>query len=142
MEVTFDNIDLSKLDLVAEALLPMLSVKTAVLIHGEMGAGKTTFVQALLQHMGIQETKGSPTFAIIEAYDSDAFQKIYHIDAYRLNSDEEAASVGLDELFEENALFLIEWPEKISKFLPDRCIHLEIQPIDAFNRTFTLTHDN
>ena len=142
MEAKFEHIDLGNLDLVSQAVLPLLRTKTALLIHGEMGAGKTTFVQSFLRYIGIQETKGSPTFAIVEDYDSEKLGRIYHIDAYRLRSDGDAASVGLDELFEENALFLVEWPEKISKFLPDRCIHLEIQPIDAFNRTFTLTHDN
>ncbi|MEX2013562.1 MAG: tRNA (adenosine(37)-N6)-threonylcarbamoyltransferase complex ATPase subunit type 1 TsaE [Parcubacteria group bacterium] len=94
---------------------------TVVGLQGELGAGKTHFVKALGQMMGINERIVSPTFVIIKSYDMDwrGFKKLIHIDAYRLEKESELLNLGWNKLVEnpEN-LILIEWPERVENILP------------------------
>lgn len=111
-------------------------------LHGEMGAGKTTLVIALLKKMGVNDPEGSPTYSLINEYTLDKGIKIYHIDAFRINSIEEGYELGLDELFEENAFFFVEWAEKITNFLPERSVKLSITSNASNTRTYSITHDH
>lgn len=138
----FENIDLNGIHQVLNEISSLLQPGIAVLVQGEMGSGKTTFIQELLKNLGISNPEGSPTYAIIQSYSSKKFGTIYHIDPYRIQSKSEAYELGLDELFEENALFLVEWPEIISTFLPERFIKLEIETNSPNCRNFILSYDN
>jgi tRNA threonylcarbamoyladenosine biosynthesis protein TsaE len=102
-------------------------------IHGEMGAGKTTFIHALCENFGVTSAIGSPTYSIINEYDSNA-GPIYHMDWYRLKDEEEALQAGGEDCILSGNLCLIEWPEKAISLLPDDCFHVTIVVLDEETR--------
>ena len=103
-------------------------------IHGEMGAGKTTFIHALCEYLGVTSAIGSPTYSIINEYKSEKAGEIYHMDWYRLKDEEEALQAGVEDcLFSGNFCF-VEWPERASALLPDDCLHLTLTIIDKETR--------
>jgi tRNA threonylcarbamoyladenosine biosynthesis protein TsaE len=95
---------------------------------GDLGAGKTTLVQAICRGLGAAVPATSPTYALVHHYDSPA-GPVYHVDCYRLQSSKEARDLGLDEILSQRAILLIEWPEKAGHMMP---------PLDRY---FHLTHD-
>ena len=107
---------LPQLDTVASELAPLLD--GVVLLIGEMGAGKTTLIKALCHALGVTDEVSSPTFALVNEYLDGKSNPVYHFDLYRLENEEEALDFGVDEYLDSGALCLVEWPEKISKFLP------------------------
>jgi tRNA threonylcarbamoyladenosine biosynthesis protein TsaE len=92
--------------------------------HAEMGTGKTTFINSLLNAMGIEETEGSPTYSLVNVYQSPMFGKVYHMDVYRLKSEEEAMDFGVEEMLYGGGICFIEWPEKIEGLLPENTVHI------------------
>lgn len=80
--------------------------------QAEMGSGKTTFIQALLNCMGIEDPDGSPTYSLVNSYESPMYGKIYHFDLYRIESEEEAYDIGIEEMLYGDGMCFIEWPEK------------------------------
>ena len=93
---------------------------------GNLGAGKTTFVRGLIQELGFDEFVKSPTFTIVESYESDNL-KVFHFDLYRIEDDKELQAIGVEDyLTEENAITLVEWPEKSKRYFnnPDYVIEL------------------
>ena len=112
-------------------------------IIGPNGAGKTTFVQVLLKSLGISEPDGSPTYAIVHEYRLSNGPDIYHLDCYRIENERDLAQLGLDELFEQNAFFFVEWPQKIEKILPDNAkwLYIRCAP-ESELREIVLTYDN
>ncbi|MDA9705089.1 tRNA (adenosine(37)-N6)-threonylcarbamoyltransferase complex ATPase subunit type 1 TsaE [SAR86 cluster bacterium] len=102
--------------------------KNSLLINliGNLGAGKTTFVRGLIQELGFDEFVKSPTFTIVESYESDNL-KVFHFDLYRIEDDRELQAIGVEDyLTEENAITLVEWPEKSKRYFnnPDYIIDL------------------
>lgn len=142
MEKGRNEYSLATLPILIERLHEMLKETKVLELHGEMGAGKTTLVIELLKKMGVQDPEGSPTYSLINEYLLENGSKIYHIDAFRINSTEEAYELGLDELFEENAFFFVEWAEKIINFLPECRITLTISTNASLTRTYSITHDH
>lgn len=107
-------------------LAMMLSQGDVVCLQGDLGAGKTHFTKGLANHFGVRpEHVSSPTYALVQEYMGSEVT-IYHIDAYRLNSIEEALGIGLDEILNGNAIYIVEWPERISRLLPVEYWHVEI----------------
>ena len=98
-----------------------------IALHGEMGAGKTTFVHAVCDQLGVQNAVGSPTFSIINEYTTGAGKTIYHLDLYRLKSAEEAINAGVEDCFYSGNLCLVEWPEIAPSIFPDNTLHAHIQ---------------
>ncbi len=94
--------------------------------HGEMGAGKTTFIKNLCRFLQVSSTVASPTYSIINEYQSRLVATIYHMDWYRLSNEEEAMLAGVEETLESGHLCLVEWPEKAAGLLPDETVHLYI----------------
>ena len=102
--------------------------KNSLLINliGNLGAGKTTFIRGLIQELGFDEFVKSPTFTIVESYESDNL-KVFHFDLYRIEDDKELQAIGVEDyLTEENAITLVEWPEKSKRYFnnPDYIIEL------------------
>ena len=96
-------------------------------LHGEMGAGKTTFVHALCDELGVQNAVSSPTFSIINEYTTAAGKTIYHLDLYRLKSVQEAIDVGVEDCFYSGNLCLVEWPEIAPAIFPEDTLHVHIE---------------
>lgn len=99
-----------------------------VLLYGNLGAGKTTFMQGFAKGMGIQSRITSPTFIIVRKYDGE--KTLYHIDLYRTESDADLEGLGMREILEDkNAVVAIEWPEKLGNFMPGKKIEIHFAPV-------------
>jgi len=139
--------DISSLEELAEAAAEVLNmsadrkaVGAAVLgLSGDLGAGKTTFVQTLAKKLGVQETVTSPTFVIMKSYSvKGRFKKLVHIDAYRVENIDEMRVLGFAELLEQkDTIICIEWAEKIKELLPKETVQLKFQLVGE-NRTLTI----
>lgn len=97
-----------------------------LLVYGEMGVGKTTLIKALVHQLGSEDVVRSPTFSLVNEYASKK-GPIFHFDFYRIEDEMEALDIGVEEYFNSGAWIFIEWPEKISRFLPEysQAIYLE-----------------
>lgn len=109
---------LDDLPFAAQQFLNELGETRIVVFNGEMGVGKTTFIQILLKAMGIEELHGSPTYPIIHLYESPYFGEVAHLDVYRLADENEAIDIGVEELLYSGAYCFIEWGERIQRLLP------------------------
>ncbi len=134
--------DLDGLRPIALELLEQLKSALIVVLVGEMGAGKTTFTQSVLRAMGIEDLEGSPTYSLINEYESPYFGKVYHMDLYRLNSLDEALDIGIEELLYQNVICFIEWPEKIKELLPDNTIWVYLRANEDLSRIITIKDEN
>ena len=112
----------------AREFLSLMGDQTVYAFHGEMGAGKTTFIRELVKALGVDEDEAnSPSFSIINEYRSDTTAElIYHFDLYRLESVDEALEIGVEDYFDSAALCLLEWPERIEPLLPDDTVVVKI----------------
>lgn len=127
------NYTLITLNNVIEKVLPYLEKYKVVLFNGSMGAGKTTLISALCKHLGSKDDISSPTFSIVNEYQSN-IGKIYHFDFYRIESLEEAFDIGVEEyLFSDDYCF-IEWSEKITELLPNQYLIVNISSISETER--------
>lgn len=133
MEWTFT---LPEIDTVASVCLTRMNGYSVFAFHGEMGAGKTTFIHALCRLKGVNHTIGSPTFSLVNEYEAlgDHPETIYHIDLYRLKDEAEAIQAGMEEYLYSGATCLVEWPEKAPGLFPADTIHLYIEQIDTVKR--------
>jgi len=141
LEKNSKNYSLETLPLLVNQLVGYLEDYKVFEFNGEMGTGKTTLILDIIKLLGLNELEGSPTYSLINEYRLNNNLKIYHIDAYRINSETEGYELGLDELFQENAYFFVEWAEKITNFLPERRVILTISPNSALTRTYSITHE-
>jgi len=114
MEITFS---LAEIDHAAQQVLAQ-NIKNIITFHGSMGAGKTTFIKALARRLGVSEMTSSPTFSLVNEYETEDGRTLYHFDLYRINTEEEAYDMGIDEYFYSGNLCLIEWPEKTPNLIP------------------------
>lgn len=131
---------LDDLSSAARRFVELMDDRTVYAFRGEMGAGKTTFINALCRELGVtDDATGSPTFAIINEYRSDTTAElIYHFDLYRIEREEEADDLGIEDYFYSGALCFIEWPERIENLLPDDTVNVEIIVGDDDSRTLTI----
>lgn len=124
-------IKINNLDSIREAaknFLSQMDDRTVFAFRGEMGAGKTTFIKAICEELGVEDVINSPTFAIINEYRSETTgELIYHFDFYRINKLSEAEEIGTSDYFYSGALCFIEWPEKIEELLPGDVVEVSIR---------------
>jgi tRNA threonylcarbamoyladenosine biosynthesis protein TsaE len=118
--------NLAELPLAANELLVACKQKKIFAFKGAMGAGKTTFIKALCQALGVKDTISSPTFSIVNEYVSASGIKIYHFDFYRINSQDEAYDMGYEDYFYSNAYCFVEWPEKVAELIPPDHVKVQI----------------
>jgi tRNA threonylcarbamoyladenosine biosynthesis protein TsaE len=118
--------DLSVLPAAAQALLQFAGYQKLFLFYGHMGAGKTTFIKALCEQLGVTENVTSPTFSIVNEY-TGTNAKVYHFDFYRLKDQSEALDMGYEEYFYSGNYCLVEWPEKIPDLLPLHYVQVSIK---------------
>ncbi|MCL1942285.1 MAG: tRNA (adenosine(37)-N6)-threonylcarbamoyltransferase complex ATPase subunit type 1 TsaE [Candidatus Azobacteroides sp.] len=130
--------DLSEIKKVARDFINMMGERTVFAFKGNMGAGKTTFIKAICEELGVADVINSPTFAIVNEYRSKTGELIYHFDFYRINKIEEAYDFGYEDYFYSGALCFIEWPEKIESILPADCVFVSITENDNGSRSITV----
>ena len=117
-----------QLDDVAGELLAKAGGNTVWLFFGEMGSGKTTLIKAIGKAVGVSEVMSSPTFPIVNEYDTRDGRKVYHFDFYRIRNEKEVMDIGTDEYFDSGELCLVEWPEKLGNRTPARRFDIRITP--------------
>lgn len=110
--------NLEELDGMAQQILDLYPGKRIVALTGDLGAGKTASVKAFLKALGSKDDVSSPTFSLVNEYESER-GVVYHFDLYRLEDPEEILAIGLEEYLESGAYCFIEWPEKIAELLPE-----------------------
>lgn len=135
MEWTFT---LEEIQSVASGVLKHWNGERVIAFHGEMGAGKTTFIHALCDQMLVQDVVGSPTFSLVNEYHSPTHGFIYHIDLYRLNSIEEAVQAGIEDCFYSGNMCLVEWPERVPALLPEDSLDLFLSVVSEATRLIRL----
>lgn len=133
--------NLDALPAAAEKFVALMGDETVYAFHGEMGAGKTTFIRQLCRALGVEEDlANSPSFSIINEYRSDTTAELmYHFDLYRLESVDEALEIGVEDYFDSGALCLLEWPERIEPLLPDDTVVVDLTVNPDASRTLTVT---
>ena len=133
MEIIFDK------EAISNAVDAILDHKNhdVIRIDGTMGAGKTTLISALCKRMGVTETTSSPTFSLVNTYKSPQ-GAIYHFDFYRINSEEEAYNIGIEDYFHTDAWCLIEWPSVIKNLLPLITNNIYLTKLDDKQRNIQL----
>lgn len=123
----------------AREFIAAMGDNTIFALYGKMGAGKTTFIKALCQELGVEDVVTSPTFAVINEYRSDiAGELIYHFDFYRIKKLEEVYDMGYEDYFYSGALCFIEWPELVEELLPGNTIKVTIEELEDGSRKLTM----
>ncbi|MCE5178940.1 MAG: tRNA (adenosine(37)-N6)-threonylcarbamoyltransferase complex ATPase subunit type 1 TsaE [Porphyromonadaceae bacterium] len=126
--------DLKNIRKAASTFLTEMGNNKVFAFYGSMGAGKTTFIKALCEEMGVTETVSSPTFAIINEYRDKMGTPLFHFDFYRINKLEEAFDFGYEDYFYSGNLCFIEWPELVESILPDNAVKITIRVMDDGSR--------
>jgi len=134
MEINYSLDDLSS---TAKKILENAKHKI-FLFYGEMGMGKTTLIKELTKQLGVKEEASSPTFSIVNEYISNKKETVYHFDFYRINHEEEAYDIGLEEYLYNDAWCFIEWPSVLENLLPLNCVKLTITKNDNNSRIIQL----
>jgi tRNA threonylcarbamoyladenosine biosynthesis protein TsaE len=135
MDVIFALSDIKN---AAEQFLAAAGTTSVFAFHGEMGAGKTTFINAVCEVMGVKDTISSPTFSIINQYSTVTGKTVYHMDLYRLKDDEEAVNTGVEDCLYSGNICLVEWPEKAPGIFPDDTLHVTIISIGTDTRKLSI----
>jgi tRNA threonylcarbamoyladenosine biosynthesis protein TsaE len=140
------HVALPDLDRIAREMLAVTTLHKVIIFNGEMGAGKTTFIKAIGRALGVTDTMSSPTFSIVNEYQTATRDRIFHFDFYRIKNEAEAYDIGTEEYFDSGHYCFVEWPDKIKTLLPEKFTEVSIardtdQPTTE-TRTITFTiHD-
>ncbi|MCQ2217472.1 MAG: tRNA (adenosine(37)-N6)-threonylcarbamoyltransferase complex ATPase subunit type 1 TsaE [Paludibacteraceae bacterium] len=123
------EIIIKSLDEISEAaqqFINMIGERKVFVFYGHMGAGKTTFIRAICEAMGVTDVINSPTFAIVNEYNTNSGKQIFHFDFYRINKIEEAYDFGYEDYFYSGQLCFVEWPEKVEQLIPEDAVEVHI----------------
>ena len=118
----------------AEEILHALDGRNVVAFFGAMGAGKTTLIREICAQLGSEDVVTSPTFALVNRYESGKGRPLYHFDFYRIERAEEAFDMGYEEYFYSEGLCFVEWSEKIEELLPDDVMRVSIEVLSPTKR--------
>ncbi len=126
MEISIPSLD--QIATAAKQFVAAMDQSTVFAFYGKMGAGKTTFVKALCEELGVSDVVNSPTFSIVNEYRSDdTGELIYHFDFYRIKKIDEVYDMGYEDYFYSGALCFIEWPELVEDLLPGDAVKVTIE---------------
>jgi tRNA threonylcarbamoyladenosine biosynthesis protein TsaE len=138
LEIAFEY-SLKDLEKTAQTLLKYVSKYPVLLLQGEVGAGKTTLVKALCKEMGVLENVSSPTYTIVNEYNSHSGEIIYHFDLYRLKTEAEAEDIGLCEYLDSGHRCIVEWPEMAPHLIEKReAAHVNLQHLNEQKRKISV----
>ena len=133
MKISIENLE--QIHEAAKEFIAAMGDNTVFAFYGKMGAGKTTFIKAVCEELGVADVINSPTFAIVNEYRSDTIgELIYHFDFYRIKKLEEVYDMGYEDYFYSGALCFIEWPELIEDLLPGDAVKVSIEEQENGNR--------
>ncbi len=137
MEIRIQSLD--QIQEAARQFVQAMGDNTVFAFYGKMGAGKTTFIKAICEELGVSDVITSPTFAIVNEYRSDkGGELIYHFDFYRIKKLEEVYDMGYEDYFYSGALCFIEWPELVEELLPGQTVKVSMEEIEDGARKVTL----
>lgn len=132
---------LNEVDHAAQAVLDFGQNVPVWLFEGEMGAGKTTFIQALCRCLGVESAVQSPTFALVNEYAAAADGTVYHFDFYRIKSEVEALDLGVEEYFDSGHFCFVEWPSKIPNLWPPEFLKITLDVLADGSRQISLVRE-
>jgi len=131
---------LDHIDEIANLLIQEAGDQKIWIFKGEMGAGKTTLIKSLAKALKVVDSVSSPTFGIVNEYQTLTKGLLYHFDFYRLDDPMEALDIGIEEYFYSGNHCWLEWAEKIAPFLPERFFHIELTLASETERMLTFHH--
>lgn len=134
------NYTLEELPLIAKEVIDSSNNKV-LLFYGEMGVGKTTLIKEIVKELGVLDNVSSPTFSLVNEYHTTNGEKVFHFDFYRIDDEEEALDMGIEEYFYSNSWCLVEWPNKVENLLPLNAVKILITAKDNQLRTIELTNN-
>ncbi|MBR6036194.1 MAG: tRNA (adenosine(37)-N6)-threonylcarbamoyltransferase complex ATPase subunit type 1 TsaE [Bacteroidaceae bacterium] len=119
--------DVSEIAEAAKKFVAAMGDRKVFAFYGKMGAGKTTFIKAVCEELGVQDVINSPTFAIVNEYVDGEGEPIYHFDFYRIKNQQEALDIGYEDYVYSGNVCFMEWPELIENLLPDDAVKVTIE---------------
>jgi len=131
------NYSLEDLSLIASEIISSAKSKT-LLFYGEMGVGKTTLIKEICKELKVQDSISSPTFSLVNEYQTSTNEKVFHFDFYRITDQEEALDIGIEEYFYNNDWCLIEWPGNIENLLPLDAVEIHLTSTENGMRNIQL----
>ncbi|MDG1697398.1 MAG: tRNA (adenosine(37)-N6)-threonylcarbamoyltransferase complex ATPase subunit type 1 TsaE [Polaribacter sp.] len=131
------NYTLEDLPTIASEIIASVKSKQ-LLFYGEMGAGKTTLIKEICNQLDVLDTISSPTFSLVNEYETSKNKKVFHFDFYRIEDEEEALDMGIEEYFDNKYWCLIEWPENIKNLLPLDAVQIYLSILDKGQRNIQL----
>ncbi len=131
------NYSITELNLVANEILSTVKSKS-LLFYGEMGAGKTTLIKELCKELGIEDVTSSPTFSLVNEYHTNNSEIVYHFDFYRIEDENEAYDIGIEDYFYSDAWCFIEWPQNIENLLPLESTEIHLSVLENGQRNIQI----
>ena len=131
---------LEEIDSMAAAFLPLLQQHRVLAFHGEMGAGKTTFIAAVCRALGVKTAVASPTFALIYEYSTPS-GPLYHMDLYRIKSEDEAIRAGVEDALWSNSSCFVEWPDRAPTLLPPDTLYVHLETLEGNRRRLSISNN-
>jgi tRNA threonylcarbamoyladenosine biosynthesis protein TsaE len=131
------NYSLNNLSEIATEIIASAENKT-LLFFGEMGVGKTTLIKEICKKLGVLDSISSPTFSLVNEYETSKEEKVFHFDFYRITDEEEALDMGIEEYFDNNDWCLIEWPKNIENLLPLDAVQIHLSILNNGKRNIQL----
>ena len=132
MTITIQSIE--TIDDAARQFIKVMGERKIIAFYGAMGAGKTTFIKAICEALGVKDVINSPTFSIVNEYLDGKGNSIFHFDFYRLKREEEAYDIGFDDYVYSGCVCLMEWPELVENLLPEETVKVHIQEAEDGKR--------
>lgn len=136
MEIMLKNID--EIGNAAQEFIDKMGDNTIFAFYGKMGAGKTTFIKAVCEALGVKDVINSPTFAIVNEYLAGNGEPIYHFDFYRIKKEQEVLDIGYEDYIYSDCLCFMEWPELIEDLLPEDTVKVTIEEKEDGSRIISL----
>lgn len=134
------NYSLQELPQIAAEIIRFAEHKI-MLFYGELGVGKTTLIKEIVKQLGVSDNVSSPSFSLVNEYHTNNNEKVYHFDFYRIDKEDEALDIGVEEYFYSNCWCLVEWPNKVENLLPLKSISITITANNKQQRTIELKNN-